>query len=194
MVLNFVVASAQCTIVGADQIQVGERQNYSVMNAAENCVNCYQWTHLDQKIILESDTKANPLTLKGAVPGKAKLSLEIRGANALAKCSKVIKVIAPTSNVLTVNEPKCNILVDGFKEIRVSNNVVSFEPNTTESGFSYKWTVIYRSGNEKISTDKKGTFDFSNDNVIDKVELEILVNQCTKTITKTYNNYFWWFF
>ena len=57
VLLNSIFAFSQCTITGADQLQVGERQVYTATNSEADCESCYQWTYLDQKIILESDTK-----------------------------------------------------------------------------------------------------------------------------------------
>ena len=51
--LSFMFSSAQCTIIGADQVQVGERQTYSVENGMADCSDCYEWSYLDQKIILD---------------------------------------------------------------------------------------------------------------------------------------------
>ena len=192
--LNFIFSSAQCTIIGADQLQVGEKQIYSVENAAVDCTDCYQWSYLDQKIILESDPNKIPLTLKGSVPGDATLSLAVKSAEGFLKCSKLIKVIAPISNILDLNAPKCTIATDAFKEVRIADHVVIFEPNTTEPDSSYKWIVTYRNRTKKESVERLGKFDFASDNVIDNVELVIAVKECTKKISKTYDTNFWWFF
>lgn len=185
---------AQCTITGADQIQVGEKQQYSADNASADCVDCYDWSYMDQKIILEGNTYLNPLTIKGAVQGNATLSLEIKTPTGTSKCKKSIQVIAPTSKVLDVNAQKCNIEIDGFKEIRNSDNVVMFEPAGSENKLTYQWTVTYRNGSKKVSNEKLGKFDFSNENVIDSVELSVSDRGCNKKISKTYNSNFWYFF
>lgn len=192
--LNFVFGTAQCTIAGAETIQVGEKQTYSVENAVADCNDCYEWSYMDQNVILESDTQKNPLMLKGALPGEALLELAVKSPEGILKCSKLIKVIAPVSNVLDINAQKCNITTDSFKEIRVSDNEVAFEPDTTEPGYSYKWTVTYRNESQKTATEKLGKFNFSNENVIDKVELQVIDRKCTKRMSKSYNNYFWYFF
>ncbi|QOW11755.1 hypothetical protein Q73A0000_15995 [Kaistella flava (ex Peng et al. 2021)] len=193
-ILNFSFVFSQCTITGADQVQVGERQTYSVSDSNVQCTDCYAWTYLDQKVILEDDTHSNTLTLKGSLPGKALLSLEIKTNEGISKCQKSIQVIAPTSKVLDVNAPKCNITTDSFKEVRESDKTVVFEPSDTEKDYSYKWTVTYRSGDKKVSGEKLGKFNFSNENVIDTVELDIVDRECTKKISKSYNNNFWYFF
>lgn len=185
---------AQCNITGADQIQVGVRQQYSAENAIADCVDCYDWSYMDQKIILEGNTHINPLTIKGAVQGNAILSLEIKTVTGTSKCKKSIQVIAPTSKVLDVNAQKCNIEIDGFKEIRNSDNVVMFEPAASESKLTYQWTVTYRNGSKKVSNEKLGKFDFSNENVIDSVELSVSDRGCNKKTAKTYHSNFWYFF
>lgn len=189
--ITFVLNSAQCTITGADQVQVGERQTYAVSDNVQ-CTDCYQWTYLDQKVILEGDTRGNTMTLKGSVPGKADLLLEIKTPERTLKCQKSIQVIAP--DVLDLNKPKCDITVDAFKEVRVSDTAVVFEPIAADNNYSYKWTVTYRSGDKKVSSEKLGKFDFSNGNVIDTVELDLVEKDCTKKISKSYNSNYWYFF
>ena len=193
-ILNFSMAISQCTITGADQVQVGERQVYTVSNSLAECENCYNWNYIDQNIILESDLQKNELTLKGALPGDALLSLEIKTKTGKEKCDKLIKVIAPISNILTNDNVKCDINISSFKEVRAGDKMVSFEPETTETNFTYKWTAYYRGGDKKMLSGPKPQFDYSNEHVIDKVEMEVGVNNCTKKITKAYDTNFWYFF
>ena len=192
--LNFSFGFAQCTITGADQLQVGERQIYTATSSDPECADCYRWSYMDQKILLESDTQKNDLTIKGAVPGEALLSLEIKTKNGTVKCDKLIKVIAPTSNILTNDNVKCDIGVTSFKEVRVADNKVSFEPENTDKNLSYSWTVFYRGGTIKKSTDKKPQFDYSDNHVIDKVEMEVFLNRCSTKFSKSYDTNFWYFF
>lgn len=193
-IVNFSFVFSQCTITGADQVQVGERQTYSISDNKVECADCYQWTYLDQNVILEGDTHNDSLTLKGSLPGKALLFLEIKTTKGTSKCQKSILVIAPTSNVLDLNKQKCNIVIDSFKEVRASDTSVVFEPVATDTNYSYRWTVTYRNGSIKTSNEKSGKFDFSNENVIDIVELGIVDRECTKKISKSYNDNFWYFF
>lgn len=185
---------SQCNIIGPDQIQVGERQQYFAEHASADCTDCYHWFYMDQKVILEGDTRANPLTLKGAVPGKAILSLEVKTAAETLKCKKTIQVIAPTTDMLDINAQKCNIEIEAFKEIRVSDSEVMFEPITSDNKYSYQWTVTYRNGSKKMVNEKLGKFNFSNENVIDTVELSISDKACNKKLSKSYNSNFWYFF
>jgi hypothetical protein len=192
--LNSVFAFSQCTITGANQLQVGERQVYTATNSEADCESCYQWTYLDQKILLESDTKKKDLTVKATVPGNAILSLEIMVNGEKSKCEKLIKVIAPTSNILSNDNVKCDFGFDSFKEIRSAENKVVFEPQTTQTNFSYNWTITYRNGDTKKSFEKKPEFDYSDNLAIDKVEMQVIFNQCSTKITKNYDTNFWYFF
>ena len=80
-ILNFSILFSQCTIIGADIIEVGEKQIYKVSNQGDVCADCYQWIYLDQKIIFEGDTNKNEVKLKGSVPGDAVFSVEINSKN-----------------------------------------------------------------------------------------------------------------
>lgn len=193
-VLNFSFAISQCAITGADQVQVGERQNFTAEISADSKANSYEWIYLNQKMIPQSELNQNVLTVKGSVPGKSVLSLEIKTAAGISKCEKSIEVIAPLSVALDINAQKCNIEIDAFKEVRISDNNVAFEAIGPNNNFNYQWTVHYRNGSKKVSNEKVGTFDFSNEKVIDLVELNITDKKCTKKISKTYNHNFWYFF
>lgn len=193
-ILNSLFAFPQCTIMGADQLQVGERQVYTSSNNNAECDSCYKWTYLDQNIILEGDLQKSQLTLKGSLPGDALLSLEIKTNSSPEKCEKLIKVIEPTSNIITNKKGNCDIKLNSFNEIRVADKKVSFQPENTEEVLSYKWTVYYRGGETKESAEKKPEFDYSNDQVIDKVEMTVTLEHCNKTITKLYDTNFWYFF
>ena len=193
-VLNFSFAISQCTITGADEVQVGERQTYSVEVSKDLPANSYEWIYMDQKMIPQSELNQNSLTVRGSVPGKSVLSLEIKTAGGTSKCEKSIEVIAPLSVALDINAQKCDIEIDAFKEVRISDTNVAFEAIALNNNFNYQWTVHYRNGSKKVSNEKVGTFDFSNEKVIDLVELDITDKKCTKKISKTYNHNFWYFF
>lgn len=192
-VLNFSFASSQCTIDGADQLQVGERQVYKATTAAAPCENCYEWIYLDQKVLLENGTHQSEITLKGAVPGEAVLNLELKTKNGKTKCKKMVKVIAPTSNILPGDSAKCDLPVEAFKEIRAGDHQVVFEPETSDTNYTYLWTVTYRDGSQKTSSDRKARFSYMG-SVIDNVEMKVTFEKCTKKISKNYDTNFWYFF
>lgn len=191
LIFNSLLFNSQCVITGPDTIQVGEKQEYSA-TSSKACDRCHQWSHLDQKIILESDVRENPLIIKGAVEGVATLSLSISKAAQKEKCSKMIQVISPLSNVLDLNNPKCDIKGTMIRESRVGDKEVKLETDLADSDYSYRWTAVYRDGTAKTVIDETAVFNFSTD--IDKISLEITAGPCKKTITKSYNTYFWWFF
>lgn len=194
VVLSFTQGFAQCLITGPDQIQVGEKQKYTSENAGVNCTGCFEWTYPDQKIFLENDTKSNEITIKGAVPGTAVLSLKILAAGEKLQCTKSIKVIAPTATIISPEAAKCDLPIESFKEIRLSDNMVAFEPEESPEKYSYKWTVTYKSGNTKVSTERMPKFQFSNQHAIDQVELQVTLDKCSKKIKKIYDTNFWYFF
>jgi hypothetical protein len=188
--LNFSFVFSQCTISGADQIQVGERQNYTAEIRADYAPNSYQWIYLDQKIIPQSEVDQNFLIAKGSDLGKSMLTLEIKNAKGKIKCQKEITVIAPIANVFQETS-NCNDIVS-FKEIKISNETVVFEPNSSEGKYTYNWVVSYRSGKKDLSDQKSGKFTYSNQDLIDQVELVIKDGKCSKKITKTYDTNFWY--
>ena len=114
--------------------------------------------------------------------------------NGKAKCEKLIEVIVPTSNTISNDNVKCDLAVNSFKEVRAIDKMVVFEPETSETNLKLNWTVTYRNGEIRKSSEIKPKFDYSNDHVIDKVEMEVFLNRCTAKISKSYNANFWYFF
>ena len=191
---SFTSLFSQCIIIGADQLQVGEKQEYSVENAIADCENCYKWMYADQKIIFESDSRINPLTVKGAVTGAAILSLEIKTPKKTLNCQKTIQVIEPTSKVLTVNAPKCDIEIELFNEVRNSDELVTFVPLVNDGVYKYEWTATYGNGAVKVMNDKNPGFAYSQANGILDMKLRVTSSQCVRTISKKYEPSFWMFF
>ena len=190
----FGIFSAQCVIRGADQLQVGEKEIYTGGNDGGSCADCFQWSHEDQNVIFESGTRISEVTLKGAVPGKALIKLNLKLPGGSQKCEKVIDVIAPLTSTLIPAPKDCDIKVEGLKEFKRGANNVTFEAGETGNNQSYTWTVTYRSGVTKTSRDKTPQFDFSNNNVITSVALKVTTKNCTRNLSKTYHDNFWYFF
>lgn len=67
-VSSFGISSAQCTITGAETIEVGEKQIYKVTGQGVVCADCYEWSYPDQKIIFEGETNKSEIKVKGSVP------------------------------------------------------------------------------------------------------------------------------
>lgn len=186
--------SAQCVITGADQLQVGEKQVYTVALDSGSCEDCYRWSHEGQNIIFESGTRISEVTLKGAVPGKAIVNLNLKLPRGSQKCEKVISVIAPLTSILIPATKDCDIRVEGIKEFKSGSNTVTFEAGETGSDQAYMWTVTYRSGVTKSSRATSPQFDFSDNNVISSVALQVTTKNCARTLSKNYHDNFWYFF
>lgn len=188
------ILSAQCTITGAEAIEVGEKQIYKVTGQGDVCADCFEWIYPDQKIIFEGETNKSEIKVKGSVPGDAVFSVKINSKNIPLKCSKQIKVIEPATKFRAGDIEKCEIPVTDFKEIKVGDKKVAFEAETADENYTYLWTAFYRDGTQKTSTDRKPQFEVTNDHVIDKVEVQVTLKTCTKKISKSYHSNFWYFF
>ena len=193
-ILNFTILFSQCTITGPETIEVGEKQVYKVTGQVEVCADCYEWIYLDEKIIFEGDTNKNEVKIKGSVPGDAVFSAAINSKNNPLKCNKQIKIIEPTTKFRAGDTEKCDIPVEVFNEKRSSEKIIVFEAETTEKNYTYLWTVTYRDGTKKTSSNQKGEFEVTNNHVIDQMELQVSLNGCTKKISKSYHVNFWYFF
>lgn len=193
-VLNFGILFSQCTITGAETVEVGEKQIYKVTAQGDVCVDCYEWSYPDQKIIFEGETNKVEIKVKGSVPGDAVFSVKINAKTNPVKCSKQITVIEPATKFRAGDTEKCEIPVEVFKEIKVGEKKVAFEAESAEENYTYLWTAFYRDGTQKTSSDRKPQFEVTNDHVIDKVELQVTLKTCTKKILKSYQSNFWYFF
>lgn len=192
--LSFSLLSSQCVIKGADQIQVGEKQMYTLDSVPETCANCLQWKHDDQKVIFETETNIPQVTIKGAVMGNAVLFLDLKSSTGMVKCEKIIEVIPPMESTLIPEQVKCDIEINELREFKSAPNKVYFESSQAGNNYTYQWTVFYRSGEKKMSAAKNPQFDFSNENVISMIELKVTTPSCTRKLSKAYNDYFWYFF
>lgn len=188
------ILSAQCTITGAETIEVGEKQIYKVTGQGDVCADCFEWIYPDQKIIFEGETNKSEIKVKGSVPGDAVFSVKINAKNNPLICSKQITVIEPATKFRAGDTEKCEIPVTDFKEIKVGDKKVAFEAETADENYTYLWTAFYRDGTQKKSTDRKPQFEVTNDHVIDKVEVQVTLKTCTKKISKSYHSNFWYFF
>lgn len=193
MLLFPLAFSAQCSITGADTVQVGERQQYTAEDA-NACANCYQWTYPDQKIFLEGETTAATLTVKGAVPGTAVLSLKINDGNRTRRCKKILTVIAPLENSISPEATRCDLPDFTITEKRLSDTEVEFSADVLPKDFTAHWTATYRNGDTRNAEGEIPKFPYSNGQPIDKVELHLKQGKCSKKITKIYDSNFWYFF
>ncbi len=185
---------AQCEISGPDVVRVGEKAEYTA-KVFEPCTGCYTWFYPDQNIYLEGDLKSEKVTVKGAVPGEAVLTFRIQKTKKVQmKCAKTIKIAEADKVSTEPDAANCEIPESAISEKRISDTVVEFATDPVQPNFTYRWTVTYKSGEKKTISGKSSQFSFSHQNVINAVELEIFVNKCSKKITKTYYDNFWYFF
>lgn len=189
MLLSFAGISAQCIIEGPASLQVGEKQIYTILHKSINCTDCYQWSHGDQKIILDSNTKKDSLVVKGAVPGNAVLSLSIANSEGSEKCEKTLQISA--GKELRLNTEKCKIAVSEFNFVKSGDKMITFNPTETVHDYSYSWTTVYGDGSKQTSREKNPQFKVSSEMPILKVDLVVGSHQCTRRITTNYESYFW---
>ena len=189
LLLSFVGISAQCIIEGPASLQVGEKQIYTVLDKSVSCSTCYQWSHGDQKIILDSNTNKDSLLVKGAVPGNAVLSLNFTKPEGFEKCEKTIQITAGKELRLTTE--KCKIAVSEIKFVKSGDKLVTFSPAETLPNYMYSWSVIYADGTKQTSREKNPQIKVSSEMPIMKVDLVISSDQCTRKISTNYESYFW---
>ena len=185
----FIFGAAQCTIQGPAQLQIGDKQIYSIAEKPANCTDCFQWAHGDQKIILEGNTQRDSLIIKGAVPGNAILSLNVKSAEGVLKCQKTIEVVA--GKELYLNSEKCKIDVSSFSFVKNPEGIIVFKPAETNHAYSYDWTIFYGDGTKQTSKEINPQFKVSAQMPIVKVELIVSSVQCTRRIVANYQSYFW---
>ena len=109
------------------------------------------------------------------------------------QCSKVIDVV-PKPSAEIYNSPACDIGLDSFKEVKISDEVVSFVPAKTERSLKYEWTAVYDNGNEIKSAEHTPQFSYSKENGIKTLMLRVTSSKCMRTFTKTYDANYWRFY
>lgn len=189
----FSQAAAQCVITGADEVAVGATAEYSA-NVDSACATCYSWHYPDQNIYLEGNLHSNRVTVKGALPGKAILTFKIAEGKKKRECQKEISVVKATVVSLAPEVVNCNLPTPEIAEKRITNTVVEFQASGEDSPAAHRWTVFYKSGQQSTKDGKTAQFNFGTANVIDKVEVELSIDKCTKKVAKIYNENFWYFF
>lgn len=187
-----ILCSAQCNIIGNDTLQIGERRNYTIEVNPENAG--FQWGHNGQKVIFESATTIPTVVIKGAVVGEALLELKVNTSTSEFSCKKLVNVIIPRDREILPQPAGCAINIEGIKEIKTNADTVRFEAIRAETTGKYLWTVHYRNGQTKVSTEKSPTFSYTFEQVISAVDLQITSDVCVKKMTKNYHDNYWYFF
>lgn len=192
--LSFTYGFSQCFIEGNPNLTVGESQTYTVKNNTAQCIDCHQWTSFGGNISLEGDIKQNSIKVKGNAAGKTILSLEMISEKGLLRCSKTIDVLNKPSTDINLLSSACDIGLDSFKEVKVSDGVVSFIPAKTEGNLKYEWNAEYENGDKKSSAESTAQFTYSKENGIKTLMLRVMTDRCMRNFTKTYDANYWRFY
>lgn len=179
---------AQCTITGGATLRANETATYTTDSRAA-CEDCYIWKSSSENLLIEGDSKLGKINVRAIVPGKYTLSVSTSDAKSTT-CEKIIEV---TEAAQTPGKNKCGVTIDDFKDVKVSESVVSFFPNENSADYEYNWTATYANNEVKTSTDKIPKFFFSDINYIKLVKLKITrkAAMCAVTISKAYDENYW---
>lgn len=181
----------QCTIAGNSVIKLNETATYSV-DAKAQCEECYVWkSSSDQNLKIEGSSISNKVNVRAAGLGKNTLSVTLLNGTAETKCEKTIEVVDENQ---TDVKGKCGVTINDFKDVKVSETVMSFFPNeNATSDYSYEWNVTYANNEVKTSTDKIPQFFFSEINYIKLVKLKVKPKDvlCVVSISKSYEQNYW---
>ncbi len=192
---------AQCTIAGNDNIKPNETTSLTV-DAKAQCDECYSWKSSDPKIKIDGKTKTNRIDVTSSQIGKSTISVSVFTSQGLQHCEKIVNVVAPVvvATTLAAKETKqniiensCGIQIDDFKDVKVSESIISFFPNGNPTNYAYKWSISYANGEVQESAEKIPQFFYSDINYITLVKLKITKNNpvCSVTISKKFDENFW---
>ena len=188
-------AFAQCNINGKSTIKVNETETYVLENDDAQCTDCHLWVAIGGNSELEGDTKKGSVKLKSTSGGRTVISLSVLTPKGLSQCSKNIDIITDNTTILnTQKNIDCDININGFKEVKYSEGIVTFFPSSTQNEYKYNWTAIYKNGEQKTSLEKIPQFNYSKQNGIITMKVRIVSSKCMKDMSKTYDDTYWKFF
>lgn len=204
LVASFLASNsyAQCVISGNTTLKPNEMATFSVDSKAQ-CDECYSWkSSSEPNLTIEGNNKTNKINVKSSQIGKGTISVSVFTSQGLQQCEKLVEVVAPavvastpavTEKKQALMENSCGILIDDFKDVKVSETIISFFPNGNPTDYLYKWSVSYANGEVQESTEKIPQFFYSEVNFITTVKLKITRNNplCTITISKKFDETFW---
>lgn len=188
---------SQCTIVGNSTINITETETYQIENDNAQCTDCHLWVTIGGNAQLEGDFRKNSIRLKPTAPGRTVLSLAILTSQGLSQCSKNIDIVDgnQTSPIAQAERNiNCDIAINSFREVKYSENIVTFFPSDINNEYKYTWTVSYSTGEQKTSTEKIPQFPYMKENEITSVKVKIVSSKCMKDLGKSYDNNYWKFF
>jgi len=180
----------QCNITTSKIPAPGELTTITV-GANAQCDECYSWKSSNEEVVkIEGSKKLKSVNLAGKSLGKSTISVSILTDKGIVLCEKTIDIVDPQQHQL---DNSCGINIDDFKDIKVSESIMSFFPNGNSGDYLYKWTVTYANGETSESTDKIPQFQYSESNYIASVKLKISnkVLLCSISLVKKFDANYW---
>ena len=184
------ISFGQCTIAGNSTIKINETAIFST-EAKAQCEECYSWKpSSDQNFKVDGNTKSNAINVKASSPGQRTISVSVLSDKGLLQCEKTIDVVDGKQALADKN---CGVSINDFKDVKVTESVISFFPNENSKDYLYKWIVTYINGDKQESTEKIPQFFFSDINYITLVKLKIMTKSplCTVTLSKKFEQNYW---
>lgn len=180
------VIFAQCEIIGKSNINVGEKESYSVTGSYSQCEQCHHWASQGNANII-TDNRLNNISINPIKEGNAKLSIEYLSDSGLIKCHKDI-VISNKENINNkenIDSNECDIDVTDYEEIEITKDRLAFM-DISGKGYNHNWEVTYKNGQKSTSNDNSPQFINYKDNPIKKVTITVKSNKCHKKFTISY--------
>lgn len=194
--LGFTTVFAQCIIKGNPAMKVNDTEIYTVESDNAQCTDCHLWTNIGGNASLEGNVKQKSVKLRANSGGRTILSLTVLSPQGMQQCSKNIDITdfsvsaAPKAPPKVISNPNCDIDFNDYKEVKFSDGIVSLMSNT-DNNFKYEWTAVYMSGEQKTSKDKTPQFNYSKENGIRTIKVQIISSKCMKNFSKAYETAFW---
>lgn len=196
------IANAQCNINGKSTVEIQSEETYSIANEIAQCKDCHLWVGVGSNANFVGDNRQNTIKIKANNAGRQVISLSVLTSQGLIQCSKNIDIIdgkakTKDSSITTldpVQKIDCNVKISDFKEVKYSENIVSFFPIGEDVQLKFIWTATYFDGREVISKDKIPQFPFTKTDGIKSVKLQMISDKCLKSLSRIYENKYWEFF
>ncbi|WP_300669315.1 hypothetical protein [Soonwooa sp.] len=191
-----IAAFAQCHISGPSTISVNENTKFSIEKDNAQCAECYQWSIKGKENFIENDNRANFVYVNPQKAGKLTLSLTTLTNKGTETCSKQVNVTEankdePSYQHVSTETKDCIINTMTYKEYKYEDGKLVLIPEQDSNDISYRWTAIFKNGSKVESKDKIAQFRYSIENPIDKINLIMSTNNCTKISVRTYQEDFW---
>jgi hypothetical protein len=194
-ILSGSLCFAQCTILGNDMVRQGSRASFSV-SATAQCDDCYTWKTTGFQIM--DNKMSNTLSVLATEAGSAKISVTILTATGTKECEKTVSVESVKGDSVAIAKDSlsaipCKIPIKDFLDVKVGTNMISFFPDVNSSDYDYKWTIVYNTGEIKVSDDKIPQFPFSEIMFPATVRLQSFSRYpiCSQILNKTYPQEYW---